>query len=340
MMRRMAARSSAVVSRRPASTHAFAAASHWARLKMKKIAGSMRALIEELDRLHPTRRSRTAPTSSRVRPSPPSTPAQARTGRFVELQGVAVGVAVDEHREHLQPVAASGPPRGTRSSSSTGRWRSTIAVVGPRTVVIHSASSVTLLTVADKQTSRTCCGQVDDDLLPHGTPVGVLEEVHLVEHDQSEVVERPRTPVDHVAEHLGRHHDDRGVAVDRVVPGEQTDGVLAVDGDQVAVLLVRQRLDRRGVERSMPGGASHGDAVLGHHGLAAPGRRGDDDVLAAIERVERLGLEPVDRERVAGGQLGAVGRRRRRSSRRSVAARSLVLGRRRTTSQPMSTATK
>jgi hypothetical protein len=44
-------------------------------------------------------------------------------------------------------------------SSRTGRRRSTIDAVGPRTVVIHAASSSTLLTVADRQTSRTCCGR-------------------------------------------------------------------------------------------------------------------------------------------------------------------------------------
>ena len=41
MIRRMAARSPSFVSRTPASTHDLAAASHCARLKMKKIAGSI-----------------------------------------------------------------------------------------------------------------------------------------------------------------------------------------------------------------------------------------------------------------------------------------------------------
>ncbi len=183
-------------------------------------------------------------------------------------------------------------------------------------------------------------GQVDDDLLPHGTPVGVLEEVHLVEHDQSEVVQRPRAPVDHVAEDLGRHHDDRCVSVDRVVAGEQSDGVVAVDVDQIAVLLVRQRLDRCGVERAMPGGTCHGDAVFGHHGLAAPGRSSNDDVVAAIERVERIGLEAVDRERVARRQFRAVGRGQRRRLAGAWRGGHSSLGRLRTTSQPMRTATK
>ena len=82
-------------------------------------------------------------------------------------------------------------PTRYRFSSRTGRLSSTTAVVEPRTVVIHSASSSALLTVADRQTRRTYGRQVDDDLLPHRTAVGVLEEVHLVEHDEAEVVQRP-----------------------------------------------------------------------------------------------------------------------------------------------------
>ena len=46
-----------------------------------------------------------------------------------------------------------------RLSSLTGRRSSTIAAVGPRTVVIHSASSAALLTVADRHTSRTRVGR-------------------------------------------------------------------------------------------------------------------------------------------------------------------------------------
>ena len=56
-----------------------------------------------------------------------------------------------------------------------------------------------------------------------GPAVGVLEVVHLVEHDAAQAVERAATGVDHVAQHLGGHHHDRRVAVDRVVAGQQAD---------------------------------------------------------------------------------------------------------------------
>ena len=294
------------------------------------------SLVEEFDRLHAARRSH-PPTPSRSTVT--AVPAQARPGRVVELQGVAVGATVDEHREQLQPVALlvrheifvlqldrALPLDDRRGRTAHGRDPlGQLRHVAHRRRQAHEADGLR---------------QVDDHLLPNRAPVRVLEEVHLVEHDESEVVQRPRPPVDHVAEDLGRHHDDRGVAIDRVVAGEQPDGVLAVDGGQIAVLLVRQRLDRRGVERSMAGGPSHGDAVFGDHGLTAPGRRRNDDVVTAIERVERVGLEPVDRERVARRQLRPAGRGRSRWSAGAWRRGHSSLGRLRTTSQPTSTATK
>ena len=91
--------------------------------------------------------------------------------------------------------------------------------------------------------------EVDDDLLPHRAAEAVGEVVHLVHHDVAQAAQRRRVGVEHVAEHLGRHHDDARVAVDVRVAGEQPDLVGAVDVLQLAELLVRQRLDRRRVER-------------------------------------------------------------------------------------------
>ena len=150
-------------------------------------------------------------------------------------------------------------------------------------------------------------GQVDHHFLPHRPAIRVLQEVHLVEDDEAEVVQEPRPSVDHVAQHLGGHHHDRRVAVDRVVAGQEADLVVAVHGDEVTELLVRERLDRCRVERPQAGASGRVDAVLRDDRLAAPGRNCDDDVVAAIERVEGLVLEPIDRERVPGDEVGPVG---------------------------------
>jgi hypothetical protein len=134
---------------------------------------------------------------------------------------------------------------------------------------------------------------VDDDLLPHRAPVGVLEVVDLVEHHVAQPVEGRRAGVDHVAEDLGGHHDDGGVAVDGVVAGEEAHGPRPVRPHQVAVLLVGQRLEGRGVERLPALGQGLGDGVLGHHRLPRPGRGRHQDRPAGVEGVEGAQLERV-----------------------------------------------
>jgi hypothetical protein len=177
-----------------------------------------------------------------------------------------------------------------------------MAVVGPRTVCTQSDTSSALETVADRHTRVT---SMDDDLLPHRAPIAVLEVVHLVEHDRPEGVERRRPGVDHVAQHLGGHHDDRCVAVDGVVAGEQAHPHCPVPLHELAVLLVGQGLERCRVERFSSLGQGLGHRVLPHHRLSRPGRRGDEDRPPGVERIEGGALEDVERERVSTLEPGA-----------------------------------
>ena len=142
---------------------------------------------------------------------------------------------------------------------------------------------------------------VDQDLLPDRPPVRVLEEVHLVEHDPLQAVQRRRTGVDHVAQHLGGHDHHRSVRVDGVVAGEEAHPARAEHGDQIRVLLVGQRLDRGGVEGLCANGQSPGDGVLTDDGLARPGRGRHQDVASGVDALDRLALEAVEGEVVGEG---------------------------------------
>jgi hypothetical protein len=141
---------------------------------------------------------------------------------------------------------------------------------------------------------RHALGEVDDHLLPHRTAEAVGQIVHLVHHHVAEAGEAPRAGVEHVAQHLGRHHHDRGVAVDGVVSGEQADPAGAVAAGEVGVLLVRQRLDRSRVEAlaTLPKRQVHGE--LAHQCLAGPGRRGHQHSVAVVERFAGAQLERVE----------------------------------------------
>jgi hypothetical protein len=89
---------------------------------------------------------------------------------------------------------------------------------------------------------------MDQHLLPHRPPEPVLEVVHFVEDHELDLVEGAGVGVDHVAEDLGGHHHDLGSTVDDVVAGQQTHTLGPVGIDQIVELLIRERLDRCGVE--------------------------------------------------------------------------------------------
>ena len=169
-----------------------------------------------------------------------------------------------------------------------------------------------LLGVADRRRQRHDLhrvGQADDHLFPHRAAEPVGEVVHLVHDDVAEVVEGARAGVDHVPQHLGRHDDDRGLGVDRAVTGQQADVRGAVPAGEVGVLLVRQGLDRRRVERLAALLQGQVDRELADDGLARTGRGGDQDARARLDVRARLALVVVEAEAVPVGERRQLRRR-------------------------------
>ncbi|GBE24746.1 hypothetical protein BMS3Bbin02_01021 [bacterium BMS3Bbin02] len=80
--------------------------------------------------------------------------------------------------------------------------------------------------------------KVDDNLLPDGPTCDIGQVVHLVQHDNAEIVECGRACINHVAQHFGGHDNDRCITVDHVVAGEQTDEIFSVDVDKLPELLI------------------------------------------------------------------------------------------------------
>ena len=194
--------------------------------------------------------------------------------------------------------SSSRRPTMTCWKSGTGRFSSRIVVVSPRTVASHSPNSSALETVAERDTSGHRLREVDDDLLPHRPAHPVGEVVHLVHDHEAEAEQRARPGVEHVAQHLGGHHDHRCLAVDHVVAGQQADLVGAVALHQVVVLLVGQRLDRRRVERLAPGLQRQVDGELAHDRLAGPGRGSDEHAASVLDLPAGAELEVVELEAV------------------------------------------
>ncbi len=141
-------------------------------------------------------------------------------------------------------------------------------------------------------------GQMNDHFLPDRAAGGVRQVMHLVEHDVAEARQRQRARVQHVAQHLGGHHHHGRVAVDAVVPREQPHSAAVVTADQVGVLLVGQRLDRRGVKALTALGQRQVHGVLADHRLARAGRGGHEHAAARTERTAGGDLEVVEAELV------------------------------------------
>ena len=142
---------------------------------------------------------------------------------------------------------------------------------------------------------RDVCGQVNDHFLPHWATHLVRQVVDLVEDDDSQIVERG-TRVDHVAQHFGRHDDDRGPGVHRRISGRQADVVRAVQVAQLQVLLVGQRFDGGRVERAHPLLERDVCAELADDGLTNTRGCGNEHGAASLDGVECLDLERVRSE--------------------------------------------
>ena len=82
--------------------------------------------------------------------------------------------------------------------------------------------------------------------LPGSAALRVAHVVDFVEDDRSDIIDACSGD-QHVPEHLRRHHEDGGDAVDDDVARQQADLVVPPDGSKVPVLLIAERLDRRRV---------------------------------------------------------------------------------------------
>ena len=135
---------------------------------------------------------------------------------------------------------------------------------------------------------RHVLGTADDDLLPDRPPPLVTHVVALVQDHGVE----PREParVEHVAEDL-RGHDEHGSArIDLDVARQDPDLLRPELAAEVRVLLVGERLERRGVGDAPAAVERRVDGELRDERLARPGGRRDDDGLARAAGLIGLAL--------------------------------------------------
>ena len=230
-----------------------------------------------------------------TRPAAPVAPG--RVAGFVEGGSAWVGPTVHEHRHEPVLLGVAVPhqveqvelDRSAVFDDGAGRTPERLDPTAQLRGIRHRCREAG---EADRG------GSVDQHLLPHRTPVGIGDEVHLVEDHPAESLEGCGSGIQHVAQHLGGHDDHRGVGVDHPVPGHEAHLPGAQGGTQVAELLVGEGLDRGRVEGAPVGLQGPGDGMFAHDRLSGTGRRRHEHVLPVVDGLHRLALEAVQGERM------------------------------------------
>ena len=130
--------------------------------------------------------------------------------------------------------------------------------------------------------------------------------MNFVHHHEAETAKGAGSGIQHIAEHLCRHDNDGCLPVDGVVAGKESDVLGSITGDEVGELLVRQCLDRGGVETLAIGGEGHVDRELAHQRLARSCGRGDEHSVAILNCAARIDLELVEGEVVVPAKHSEV----------------------------------
>ncbi len=159
---------------------------------------------------------------------------------------------------------------------------------------------------------------MDDHLLPDRSPEPVLEVVDLVQDHELDPIETARTGIDHVAENLGRHDDDVGVAIDYVVAREESNLLGPVLVGQITELLVREGLDGSRVEDPLAVCQRFVDRRLGDERFPGTCGSRDHHGIAGVDHRDCFPLELVGFEWEGGEEsLDRLAHRLRRVRRTS-----------------------
>ncbi len=247
------------------------------------------------------------PASSRLPVGGPA-PLQGAAYGLVDAQPLAAGPPIVLEQGQHQNLLAFASMHG----KVVPQHDRPLALDDHRGVAPHRAQPIPQLTGVvhrRRETDEADLGRRHhQDFLPDAAPVGILNEMDLVEDDRVEALEKVRAGEEHVAQHLGGHDDDGRPRAEGGVPRQQPDVVLAVGGGQLAVLLVGECLERRGVERLAPRRQGAMDRVRRHERLARSGGRRDEHRVPGIEGGERIALKVVECERQVGLELRRPGR--------------------------------
>ena len=143
---------------------------------------------------------------------------------------------------------------------------------------------------------------MNDDFFPDSATEAVGQVMHFIHHHVAKFIKRAALGVEHVAQHFGGHDNNRRLAIDARIAGEQTYLLRPMPVDEVVELLVRQRLDRRGVETLAPGSQSELNSEFADDGLSSAGGSRDQNASTGLKGLTRFDLETVETEFVCSDE--------------------------------------
>ena len=125
--------------------------------------------------------------------------------------------------------------------------------------------------------------QVDDDFFPYRTSETVGEIMHFIENHITKRFKRYGMLIQHIAQHFGGHDHNVRFGIDRCVSGQQSNLIRAVLGNQIMILLIAQRLDRRGIESFDVPCLCQIDGEIRCNRLARAGRRRYEHIIPGLQ---------------------------------------------------------
>ena len=148
-----------------------------------------------------------------------------------------------------------------------------------------------------------CCGktdyfhvlrQVDDNFFPYRTSETVGKIMHLIENHITKRFKRYGMLIQHIAQHFGGHDHNVRFGIDGCVSGQQSNLICTVLGNQIMILLIAQRLDRRGIESFDVSCLCQIDSKIRHDRFASSGWCRHKNIVSRFQRLVGLQLKFIE----------------------------------------------
>jgi len=131
---------------------------------------------------------------------------------------------------------------------------------------------------------------------PDGAALDVIQIMDFVKNDPADLLDAFGIFKKTIPVNFGGHDKERGIGIDRDVPGQDADDVLTESFLEVAELLIAQGLDRSGVNDSLPAGKGFFDRFFSDQRFSRACGRGNEQGMLFFDPLNGFDLKRVQLE--------------------------------------------